>query len=82
MDYENKPPTFHGHIRPEYPGAACAGCKPNDVQAVGWMAVVGDTIYNFKTPLEVVDRVQELLKGSYNLGRQAERDALRHKLGL
>ncbi len=79
---ETKLPTFHGHIAPDYPGGACPGCQPNDARVVGWMAVVGGTIYSFKTPLEVVVRVRELLIGSYNLGRQAERDSLRHKLGL
>ena len=82
MDYENKPPTFHGHIAPDYPGGACSGCEPDDERAVGWMAVVGGSIYNFKTPLEVVKVLQRLLKQSFDLGRQAEQDSLRHKQGL
>ena len=77
-----KPPTFHGHIAPDYPGGACPGCKPDDERAVGWMAVLDGSIYNFKTPSEVVSRVRDLLTGAFNMGRQAERNALRRKLGL
>ena len=79
---DTKEPTFHGFLAREYPGGPCSGCAPNDDQAVSWMAVVDGHIYNMKTPMEVVRCVRTLLKGSYEQGRQTERDALRQKLGL
>ncbi len=79
---EIKRPTFTGHIAPEYPGAACPGCKPQSKDAAGWMAVIGGTIFSFDSPQAVVDRTNRMLSYAFDLGAQSERVKLRAKLGL
>ncbi len=77
-----KKPTFHGHIAPEYPGAGCPGCEPDSDNAVGWMAVIGGTIYSFDSPQAVIAKARKMLNSAFDLGAQSEREKLRMKLGL